>query len=167
MWKAKPDTSGAITWYRCRRRRTLADLNAQLLAGCRADERRKIGDRVQTVGEGMQIEQPHLLALSTEGFPLAEDSFPRVDGKGCVRVRNNFYSAPVKAGTVVRASVFPATWRSGTMADAWRGMSEDMETASTSSIWNIIWRCWSGSGRAGREQASGAMAAQGPMAEKL
>ena len=94
----------------------LADLNEQLLAGCRADERRKIGDRVQTVGEGMQIEQPHLLALSTEGFPLAEDSFPRVDGKGCVRVRNNFYSAPVKAGTVVRASVLPAyveVWHDG------------------------------------------------------
>ena len=67
--------------------RDLADLNAQLLAGCRADEGRKIGGRVQTVGEGMQIEHPHLLALSREGFSLAEDSFPRVDGKGCVRVR--------------------------------------------------------------------------------
>ena len=70
--------------------RDLADLNAQLLAGCRADEGRKIGGRVQTVGEGMQIEHPNLLALSREGFSLAEDSFPRVDGKGCVRVRHNF-----------------------------------------------------------------------------
>ena len=96
--------------------RDLADLNAQLLAGCRADEGRKIGGRVQTVGEGMQIEHPHLLALSREGFSLAEDSFPRVDGKGCVRVRNNFYSVPVKAGTAVRASVLPAyvkVWHDG------------------------------------------------------
>ena len=103
-------------WVPVPKARDLADLNAQLLAGCRADERRKIGDRVQTVGEGMQIERPHLLALSTEGFPLAEDSFPRVDGKGCVRVRNNFYSAPVKAGTSVRVSVLPAyveVWHDG------------------------------------------------------
>ena len=96
--------------------RDLADLNAQLLAGCRADEGRKIGGWVQTVGEGMQIEHPHLLALSREGFSLAEDSFPRVDRKGCVRVRHNFYSAPVKAGTAVRASVLPAyveVWQDG------------------------------------------------------
>ena len=96
--------------------RDLADLNAQLLGSCRADEGRTVGDRVQTVGEGMQIERPHLLALSTEGFPLAEDSFPRVDGKGCVRVRNNFYSAPVNAGTAVRTSVLPAyveVWHDG------------------------------------------------------
>ena len=88
--------------------RDLAELNAQLLDGCRADEGRKIGDRAQTVGEGMQIEQSHLMALSTEGFSLAEESFPRIDRKGCVRVRNNFYSAPVKAGTAVRARVLPA-----------------------------------------------------------
>ena len=96
--------------------RDLADLNAQLLAGCRADEGRKIGGRVQTVGEGMQIEHPHLLALWREGFSLAEDSFPRVDGKGCVGVRNNFYSVPVKPGTAVRASVLPAyvkVWHDG------------------------------------------------------
>ena len=96
--------------------RDLADLNAQVLAGCRAAAGRKIGDRAQTVGEGMRIEQPHLLALSAEGFPLVEDSFPRIDGKGCVRVRNNFYSAPVKAGTAVRASVLPAyveVWHDG------------------------------------------------------
>ena len=86
----------------------LAELNAPLLDGCRADEGRTIGDRAQTVGKGMQIEQPHLMELSTEGFSLAEESFPRVDRKGCVRVRNNFYSAPVKAGTTVRARVLPA-----------------------------------------------------------
>jgi transposase len=96
--------------------RDLAELNAQVLAGCRADEGRTIGDRAQTVGEGMRIEQPHLLALSAEGFPLAEDSFPRIDGKSCVRVRNNFYSAPVKSGTAVRARVLPAcveVWHDG------------------------------------------------------
>ena len=72
-------------WVRVPQARDLAELTAQLLAGSRADEGRKIGDRVQTVGEGMQIEQPHLMALSTEGFPLAEESFPRIDRKGCVR----------------------------------------------------------------------------------
>ena len=50
--------------------RDLADLNAQVLAGCRADEGRTIGDRAQTVGEGMQIEHPHLLALSDRRIPF-------------------------------------------------------------------------------------------------
>ncbi len=95
-------------WVPVPQARDLAKLNAQLLDGCRADEGRTIGDRAQTVGEGMQIEQPHLIELAREGFSLAEESFPGIDRKGCVRVRNNFYSAPVKAGTEVRARVLPA-----------------------------------------------------------
>jgi transposase len=93
-----------------------ADLNARLLQGCRDDETRKIGDRPQTVGEGMRIEHDHLLSSADEGFSLAEESFPTVDGKGCVRVRTNFYSVPVKPHTVVHAKVLPAyveVWHEG------------------------------------------------------
>jgi len=32
------------------------------------------------------------LPLAERGFELAELSFPRVDGLGCVRVRTNLYS---------------------------------------------------------------------------
>jgi len=44
----------------------------------------------------MRIEREHLLPLPTEGFELAEISFPIVDGKGCVQVRTNWYSTPLK-----------------------------------------------------------------------
>ena len=93
-----------------------ADLNERLLQGCRADETRRIGDRPQTVGEGMRIEHDHLLSSTGEGFSLAEESFPTVDSKGCVRVRTNFYSVPVKPHTVVHAKVLPAyveVWHEG------------------------------------------------------
>ncbi len=79
----------------------LAALNAQLLAGCEADQHRTLAGRVQPIGALMQPERPHLLPLATEGFALAEVSFPRVDGAGCVKVRTNAYSVPVRVGTQV------------------------------------------------------------------
>jgi hypothetical protein len=56
------------------------------------------------------------LPLPAEGFDLAEVSFPRVDGSGCVRVRTNFYSVPVRAGKAVEAKIYPAhveLWQEG------------------------------------------------------
>ena len=50
-----------------------------------------------TVGEGMEKERPHLLPLMDEGFELEETLFPQVDGKGRVRVKTNWYSAPVNS----------------------------------------------------------------------
>ena len=50
------------------------------------------------MGAAMEIERQHLLALAEEGFELAETSFPTVDGKGCVKVRTNWYSTPVSPG---------------------------------------------------------------------
>ena len=46
----------------------------------------------------MIAERAHLLPLAEHGFELAEISFPRVDGLGCVRVRTNLYSAPARPG---------------------------------------------------------------------
>jgi transposase len=86
----------------------LAELNALLLRGCREDEQRKIAGKAMLVGEAMQTEGEHLLPLAAEGFDLAETSFPMVDGKGCVKVRTNWYSVPVRPGTRVRARLFPA-----------------------------------------------------------
>jgi transposase len=94
----------------------LAALNAQLLAGCEADQHRTIAGRAQPIGALMELERPHLLPLATEGFDLAEVSFPTVDGLGCVRVRTNFYSVPVRAGTQVEARVYPTqveVWHAG------------------------------------------------------
>jgi transposase len=87
---------------------SLDELNQRLLDGCRADEQRRIAGKPQTVGAAMQIEREHLLPLPAEGFELAETSFPVVDGKGCVKVRTNCYSTPLKPGTHTRVKLLPA-----------------------------------------------------------
>jgi hypothetical protein len=94
----------------------LEELNACLLAGCRQDEGRIIAGRAQTVGAALHAERAQLLPLPAEGFDLAEVSFARVDGLGCVRVRTNAYSAPLLPGTTVQVKVLAATvelWHQG------------------------------------------------------
>lgn len=86
----------------------LEELNTVLLEGCRADEQRRIAGKSCAVGEAMQIEREHLLALAAEGFDLAETSFPVVDGKGCVKVRTNWYSTPLAPGLRPRVKLLPA-----------------------------------------------------------
>ncbi len=80
-------------------------LNAQLLAGCRADEARVIHPRTHTVGEAVTIERASLRPLAAEPFDLQEVSFPQVDGAGCVRVKTNPYSVPATVGTTVEAKL--------------------------------------------------------------
>ncbi len=84
----------------------LADLNAKLFADCRHDEIRMVAGRTQSVGMLLLTEKEHLLPLPSEDFELAEVSFPRVDQSGCAKVRTNFYSVPLKPGTVVEARVY-------------------------------------------------------------
>jgi hypothetical protein len=50
--------------------RDLADLNTQLLAACREDERRQIVGRSQPVGAAMIAEREHLLPSVEHGFEL-------------------------------------------------------------------------------------------------
>jgi transposase len=103
-------------WVPVPEARDLEELNEQLLRACRQDQQRQLAGREAPIGVAMQAEQEHLLPLPGEGFDLAEVSFPRVDGSGCVRVRTNFYSVPVRAGTVVEARVYPAQvelWQEG------------------------------------------------------
>jgi hypothetical protein len=49
-----------------------------------------------------------LLPLAEDGFELAESSFPRVDGLGCVRVRTNLYSVPSQPGKTVEVRLYPS-----------------------------------------------------------
>jgi hypothetical protein len=86
----------------------LEELNRQLLVGCRADQQRRIIGKPQVVGEAMQVEREHLLPMVEEGFELAETSFPRVDSKGCVKVRTNCYSTPLRPGTCPQVKLLPA-----------------------------------------------------------
>ena len=96
-------------WVPMPKARDLAELNAQLLEACHQDERRQIAGHRQSVGAAMIEERPHLLALAEHGFELAELSFPRVDGLGCVRVQTNLYSAPARPGTTVEVRLYPSS----------------------------------------------------------
>ena len=103
-------------WVPVPKARDLEDLNAQLLASCRADERRQIAAQSQPVGALIIEERAHLLPLAEDGFDLADISFPRVDGLGCVRVRTNLYSAPVDVGRTVEVRLHPScveVWNEG------------------------------------------------------
>ena len=86
----------------------LAALNEYLRTCCQQEEQRRIHGKPLSVGEAMRIEREHLLPLLSEGFELAETSFPVVDGQGCVKVRTNRYSVPLRAGTKTQARLLPA-----------------------------------------------------------
>ncbi len=103
-------------WVPVPQAKDLEELNEQLLAACYEDEQRKITGRELTVGQAVLVEKEHLLPLAEEDFDLAEVSFPKVDGLGRVRVRTNFYSAPVRAGLEVEAKVYASyveIWHEG------------------------------------------------------
>ena len=53
-------------------------------------------------------ERAHLLPLAEQGFELADISFPRVDGLGCVRVRTNLYSAPAPPDKTLEVRLYPS-----------------------------------------------------------
>jgi transposase len=87
----------------------LAALNQRLLAGCLASRSRTISRRTMTVGEASQMERPHLLPPAEDRFPIDEILFPLiVDNKGRVRVKTNWYSAPLWPGLRVTARVWPS-----------------------------------------------------------
>jgi len=97
-------------------RQDLAELNALLESACRDEEQRVITGRSQPVGEAMTIEREHLLPIATEGFDLADISFPTVDANGCVRVKTNSYSVPLAPGWRVQAKTYAASveiWHQG------------------------------------------------------
>jgi transposase len=103
-------------WVPVPQAQNLEDLNEQLLAACYDDEQRKIAGRGMTVGQAILTEKGHLLPLVEEGFDLAEVSFPKVDGMGRVKVRTNFYSAPVRAGLEIQAKIYASyvdVWHEG------------------------------------------------------
>lgn len=92
-------------WVPLPRAANLGELNAQLLAACQRDEARTVSGREQSVGAAMLVERAHLLPLAAEGFDLTDVSFPTVSRLGCVRVKTNAYSVPVRAGAVVEAKL--------------------------------------------------------------
>lgn len=92
----------------------------------------------------MRAEQAHLL-LPQEGVGLAEMSFPKVDGSGCVRVRTNSYSAHLPADTPVQAKVY------ADRVEIWPERAAAVRheryycRISRSWNWSLAWTCWSAS----------------------
>jgi hypothetical protein len=95
----------------------LCALNEYLRTCCQQDEQRRIHGKPLSVGEAMGIEREHLLPLLREGFELAETSFPVVDGQGCVKVRTNRYSVPLRPRTKTQARL-PMRPAPGSRSDA-------------------------------------------------
>jgi transposase len=110
----KGGVEGELGWYRRNflvpvpEAEDLDQLNQLLLARCLESQQHTISGRTMTVGEAMERERAHLLPLAGEGFELEETLFPQVDGKGCVKVKTNWYSTPVDPGVRVMARVWPS-----------------------------------------------------------
>jgi hypothetical protein len=73
-----------------------------------ANQERTIRGRTMTIGEASRQERAFLLPLAQEGFALEEVVYPLVvDGKGRVKVKTNWYAAPLPPGRRVAAVVWP------------------------------------------------------------
>lgn len=110
----KGGVEGELGWYRRNclvpvpEAKDLAALNEQLLAACVANRSRTISGKSMTIGEASDYERAFLSPGAQEGFPLHEVLYPLVvDGKGRVKVKTNWYSAPLPAGLRVAAVIGP------------------------------------------------------------
>jgi hypothetical protein len=83
---------------------TLEELNASIARAEEAEEGRRIGSRIRTIGQDFAAEGPLLFPLPDGPFETGLLLEPRVDRYGQVMVRNNRYSVPVRLiGRQVRA----------------------------------------------------------------
>ena len=105
---------GELGWYRRNcllpvpEARDLAALNEQLLAACVANRNRTISGKSTRIGEASDYERSFLSPGAEAGFPLQEVLYPLiVDGKGRVKVKTHWYSAPLAAGMRAAAVVGP------------------------------------------------------------
>jgi len=110
----KGGVEGELGWYRRNclvpvpEAKDLVAFNEQLLAGCVANRSRRISGKSMTIGEASEYERAFLLPKAQEGFPLHEVLYPLVvDGKGRVKVKTNWYSAPLSAGLRAAAVIGP------------------------------------------------------------
>lgn len=86
----------------------LGELNQMLLAMCHNSQARTLEGHTGTVAENREHERAFLLPPAQEGYPIEEVIYPlRVDGRGRVRVKTNFYSAPVPPGSRVTVAAGP------------------------------------------------------------
>ena len=88
---------------------SLGALNEQLVSWCVASRDRTIAGKPMSVGEASQQERPFLLPLAEESFPYEDVIYPLiVDGHGRVKVKANWYSAPLSPGLRAGAVAGPS-----------------------------------------------------------
>ena len=111
----KGGVEGELGWFRRNcltpvpEAESLEALNERLLALCVAGRSRTLQGKPMSVGEASQRERASLLPLAEEGFPFEEVLYPlTVDGHGRVKVKVNWYSAPLSPGLRVCAVVGPS-----------------------------------------------------------
>lgn len=75
---------------------SLDDCNAFLAEAIAKDDGRRIGQRVQTVGEAFAVEAPLLAPLPDEPFDAARLLEAKADAKARICVLQAFYSVPVR-----------------------------------------------------------------------
>ena len=75
---------------------SLAKLNALLAAAVRADDRRQIASRLETVGSMAETKRPALRPLPTEAFEPSVPLRAKVDRKARISVRGSRYPVPVE-----------------------------------------------------------------------
>jgi len=111
----KGGVEGELGWFRRNyltpvpEAENLEALNEQLMEMCMAARKRTIQGRSVSIFDTSLQERAALLPLAEEGFALEEliDALV-VDGQGRVKVKTNWYSAPVSPGQRVRAVVWPS-----------------------------------------------------------
>lgn len=85
---------------------SLAELNAKIKSWELTDERRRINDRIRTIGEDYTLEQPFLASLPVEVFDPGLILTPRVDRFSMITVRTVKYSVPARfIGRKLRVSL--------------------------------------------------------------
>jgi transposase len=98
----KGGVEGQIGWFRRNHLvpvpavNSLDQLNAMVDDWDRADDARRIGERVRTIGEHFAVERPLLKPLPAERLETGTWLTPRVDRYSQITVRTNRYSVPVR-----------------------------------------------------------------------
>lgn len=108
----KGGVEGEVGWFRRNRLSplpvvgSLDELNDRIRGWEALDVRRRINDRISTIGEDFEAEQPFLAPLPPEEFDPGLVLCPRVDRSSMVTVRMVKYSVPARfIGRKVRVSL--------------------------------------------------------------
>ena len=142
-WKAKGAGFAAITACRCRWSTPSTSSTPSLAAADDADDRRRIANRANTVGQDWGNRAAVPAACCRSGFETALTLTPRVDRYAQIMVRCNQYSVPARfIGHRVRVKLSAShvtVYDRTTVVARHPGQSAKAPKCWT---WTTIWRSW-------------------------